>query len=182
MARKAQLTNVILTYIARDDSAIGVPAEELDEKYNEYLRTKDLSTLQIDYDKSPCIYTLRTFSTQKHNAYVAQAIDALQSVMPNGDAASIENVDVHTLSRVWDQYDLYIGLAIKDRIIGVSNHPMVAEVTANGEVREVVVQWTPGQPEPAGLIEDILSQRTLAREIFQFLVTAASLTDRQKKA
>jgi hypothetical protein len=183
MARKSQLTNVLLNYIARDDSAIGVAEEELDTVYDEYMRTKDMSVLKIDHDKRPCIYTLRTFSTQKHNTFVTKAVESLRDVMKKGEEeGGMEKLDFQELARAWDDYDLYAGMAIRDRIIGVTNHPLVSEITDHGELREVIIQWTPGQSEPAGLLDDILAQKSLVREIFQFLVIAASLTERQKKA
>jgi hypothetical protein len=179
MARKSQLTNVLLNYIARDDSAIMVPAEELDAAYDEYMRTKDMTLLKVDHTKQPCIYTLRTFSTQKHSVYVTKAVESLQGVMSKGD--DLSGVTVEELSRAWDDYDVYAGMAIRDRILGCTGHPMVSEVTDEGDLREVIVQWVPGQPEPSGLLDDILGQKSLVREIFQFLVTAASLSERQKK-
>lgn len=186
MARKSHISNVILNYIARDDSAIGVPPEELDEKYAEYLRTKDMGVLKVDHSKQPCVYTLRTFSTQRHSVYVSKAIEALAPVaemMKDTDAdTDPENMDFVAMSKAWDDYDSYAALAIRDRILGCSGHPMITDITDSGEVREVVVQWQPGQPEPKGVVDDILSQKDLVREIFSFLVTAASLTDRQKKA
>jgi hypothetical protein len=188
MARKSNLSNVILTYIARDDSAIGVPPEELDDKYGEYIRTKDMSLLQIDHSKQPCIYTLRTFSTQRHSVYVTKAVEALAPVAERmkdagKDAEELpKDLDFETLSKAWDEYDSYAALAIRDRVIGCSGHPMVSEVTDTGELKEVVVNWQPGQPEPKGVVDDILGQKELVREIFSFLVTAASLTERQKKA
>jgi hypothetical protein len=178
MARKSTMTNVILQYIARDDSAISLPEDELDAKYSEYLSSKDMSLLKIDPSKNPCIYTLRTFSTQKHKMYVAKA---LQEILPFMEEKP-EDASYEVLAGAWNEYYVYARMALRDRIVGCSGHPMVQEVREDGSVDEVILRWEMGQPEPAGLVDSILSDDELVREMFQFLLTAAQLTERQKKA
>lgn len=180
MARKAKLVNIILDYIAKDDSAINVPEEELDEKYSTYLTTKDLTVLNVDWSKDPCVYKLKTFSTQKHGVYVMKALEVIK---PFFDAKTDEpeEKDYEALGALWDEYYHYAALAIKDRLIGCTNHPMITGIDETGALQEVTVKWDVDKPQPAGLVEDILSQKGLVQEIFQFLVTASSLTERQKK-
>lgn len=173
MARKSRITSLVLDYIAKDDSAIGIPeGPELDQVYDKYLSSKDLTLLQLDSNKMPCIYRLKVFNTQKNWESVREAFAAL-----DGEREEGEELD----SSAWGAYLSSAKLAIRDRFVGCKGHPMIRSISNKGELEEVIMNWDEGQPQPAGVLDDILSQDDLVAGIFRFLVQAATLTDAQKK-
>lgn len=170
MARKSRVTSLVLDYIAKDDSAIGVRPEKLDEVYDQYIASKDITLLKLNHAESPCIYRLRVFNTQRHWEDIREAF------------AAVEGAQDGTLTPDdWIEYLRHARRAIRDRIVGCTAHPMVKGLTEKGELEEVIVSWQKGDPEPMGLLDDILSQEDLVANIFRFLVQAASLNEAQKK-
>lgn len=169
MARKSRVTSLVLDYIAKDDSAIGVSPEDLDEAYAKYAETKDITTLKLKKEDNPCIYRVRVFNTQKNWESVREAFSLVEGAGDGIDPAA------------WSDYLRHAKNAIRDRIVGVVGHPVVKGIDERGQLEEVVITWHEGDPEPKGLVDDILSQDDLVASMFQFLVQAATLTEAQKK-
>lgn len=194
MSRKAKLTQTVLRFIARDDSAIGVPEEKLKERYEAFLREQDLEGLEVKEADAPAWYRLRPFRTENW-AEVLDAFAAVSEVVhAEGEAEEVEKeTSVEEASeerkaptsdemrKLMTTHRHHVREAVRDRIVGVIRHPLVVDVDAKGVPDIRLVTWETGTPQPEGLVEDILLQDELVSDMFTYLLHAAMLTERKKK-
>lgn len=204
MGRKAKLTQTVLKFIARDDSALGVEEARKKEAYEAFLTEQDIKGLQVDESEEPAWYRLRPFRAENWgevvDAYAAvtkatrgDKDDEDKAEVAEGEQAPAEaKAEAKTEAEVKpptpdELKDLmrthrhHVREAVRDRIVGALRHPVILGVDDTGTPDIRLVTWEVGTPEPEGLVEDILSQDALVLDMFMYLLYAAMLTERKKK-
>jgi hypothetical protein len=200
MGRKAKLTQTVLKFIARDDSAIDLPEEEVKEAYEKFLTEQNLKGLKVNEAEGPAWYQLRPFRTENWGEVVEAyaAVAEASGALPKGeegeqvDEAIVEAVEAledgdkapptsDEVKELMKTHRHHVREAVRDRIVGVVRHPIVVSVSDEGEADIRIVTWEVGTPQPEGLVEDILSQDPLVADMFMFLLYSAMLTERKKK-
>lgn len=169
MARRAKPNSrTSIQFIAADDEAIGVEAEELSKAYASYMHDFDETHLKLKDDEAPSYYHLKVLPLDLQT----KIRDALTT-----DGEDISPMDMF-LSSVGKQL---LGEFLTRCVVGVDNHPFVKSIHPNGSFEEDSVSWPPGTSRPPELIDALLSEELLSINMFWFVFRASQLTGSEKK-
>lgn len=158
--------NTVFKFLPYDDSSINVETGKLKDVYQEYLKTANLTLLNIDKSKSPSFYWFRPLN--------GELWQEVRDLLGFADGEHEEDAAEVTLRGTYRKVISYC-------LIGADYHPEAIGVSEDGKLEVVDWSWKVGEKEPAGLKDSVLKDDALVHSMFQFIVAVSVLTEEEKK-